>query len=145
MSDLQTIHEKSPVFYEKYERKAELQHQTHYCPGCGHGVAHKLIAETTVDMTFERRRPPLEMTPASQALARHAQRISAAGRDRHPGVVGHAEADDLAGADQLRRLQHLRRRHQISVAALIVGAPARFEPVCAKDGAGDRLHGCLVH
>jgi len=38
-------HSKSPVFYEKFERKAELQQQTHYCPGCGHGVVHKLIAE----------------------------------------------------------------------------------------------------
>src|SRR5438270_13714741 len=39
------IHTKSPVFYDSYERKSDLQHQTHYCPGCGHGVAHKLIAE----------------------------------------------------------------------------------------------------
>jgi 2-oxoisovalerate ferredoxin oxidoreductase beta subunit len=55
VSDLQTIHEKSPVFYEKYERKAELQHQTHYCPGCGHGVAHKLIAETIAEMGLQDR------------------------------------------------------------------------------------------
>jgi glutamate carboxypeptidase len=40
-------------------------------------IQNKLIADTTVDMTFERRRPPLEMTPASQALARHAQRVYA--------------------------------------------------------------------
>jgi hypothetical protein len=33
----QVVHSKSPVFYAKYERKDELQHQTHYCPGCGHG------------------------------------------------------------------------------------------------------------
>jgi 2-oxoisovalerate ferredoxin oxidoreductase beta subunit len=36
---------KTPVFFERFERKDENQHQTHYCPGCGHGVAHKLIAE----------------------------------------------------------------------------------------------------
>src|SRR5215472_18527217 len=41
----QVTHSKSPLFYDWYERKSELQHQTHYCPGCGHGVAHKLIAE----------------------------------------------------------------------------------------------------
>ena len=41
----ETIHSKSELFYDWYERKSELQHQTHYCPGCGHGVAHKLIAE----------------------------------------------------------------------------------------------------
>jgi 2-oxoisovalerate ferredoxin oxidoreductase beta subunit len=45
VAEYEVIHEKSPVFYDRYERKSELQHQTHYCPGCGHGVAHKLIAE----------------------------------------------------------------------------------------------------
>jgi 2-oxoisovalerate ferredoxin oxidoreductase beta subunit len=37
-------HKKSESFYGSYFRKSELQHQTHYCPGCGHGVAHKLVA-----------------------------------------------------------------------------------------------------
>jgi glutamate carboxypeptidase len=49
------------------------------------GIEHKvrermrkqLIPDTTVDMTFERRRPPLEATPASRALAKHAQDIYA--------------------------------------------------------------------
>ena len=41
----EVTHSKSPVFYSTYERKADLQQQTHYCPGCGHGVVHKLIAE----------------------------------------------------------------------------------------------------
>src|SRR5689334_12251620 len=31
--------------HTRFERKSELQHQTHYCPGCGHGVVHKLLAE----------------------------------------------------------------------------------------------------
>jgi glutamate carboxypeptidase len=49
------------------------------------GIEHKvrerikkqLIPDTTVDMTFERRRPPLEATPASRAVAKHAQDIYA--------------------------------------------------------------------
>jgi 2-oxoisovalerate ferredoxin oxidoreductase beta subunit len=45
MPGLTVVHEKSPSFYDCYERKAELQHQTHYCPGCGHGIVHKLLAE----------------------------------------------------------------------------------------------------
>ncbi len=40
-------------------------------------IKRQLIPDTTVDMTFERRRPPLEATPASRALARHAQDIYA--------------------------------------------------------------------
>src|SRR4051794_12299859 len=45
MSSLAVVHEKSECFYHCYQRKAELQHQTHYCPGCGHGIVHKLLAE----------------------------------------------------------------------------------------------------
>jgi 2-oxoisovalerate ferredoxin oxidoreductase beta subunit len=46
-------HEKSPLFYDVYARKSELQHQTHYCPGCGHGVVHKLIAEALQDLGLQ--------------------------------------------------------------------------------------------
>jgi len=51
----EVIHEKSPAFYDRYERKGELQHQTHYCPGCGHGVAHKLIAEALTELGVQDR------------------------------------------------------------------------------------------
>ncbi len=50
MSDYQVTHSRSQVFYDVFERKSELKHQTHYCPGCGHGVAHKLVAEALQDM-----------------------------------------------------------------------------------------------
>jgi len=53
VDEYQVIEAKSPVFYAKYERKGELQHQTHYCPGCGHGVVHKLIAEAIADMGLQ--------------------------------------------------------------------------------------------
>ena len=46
----EVAHAKSEVFYPEYERKSDLKHQTHYCPGCGHGVAHKLIAEAIEDL-----------------------------------------------------------------------------------------------
>ena len=49
------LHGKSPAFYDVYERKAELKHQTHYCPGCGHGVAHKLIAESLTELGLQDR------------------------------------------------------------------------------------------
>jgi len=55
VDEYKVIESKSPVFYEKYERKSELQHQTHYCPGCGHGVVHKLIAEAIADMGVQDR------------------------------------------------------------------------------------------
>ena len=40
-------------------------------------IRNKLIPETQVEMTFERRRPPLEATAASRALGEHALRIYA--------------------------------------------------------------------
>lgn len=40
-------------------------------------IKKQLIQDTTVEMTFERRRPPLEATTASRALAKHAQGIYA--------------------------------------------------------------------
>jgi 2-oxoisovalerate ferredoxin oxidoreductase beta subunit len=55
MSDYQILHEKSPLFFDRYERKGELQHQTHYCPGCGHGIAHKLIGEALAELGVQDR------------------------------------------------------------------------------------------
>jgi glutamate carboxypeptidase len=40
-------------------------------------IKNQLIPDTKVEMTFERRRPPLELTAASRALAQHAQRVYA--------------------------------------------------------------------
>jgi 2-oxoisovalerate ferredoxin oxidoreductase beta subunit len=55
VAEYQVVQGKSPVFYDLYERKGELQHQTHYCPGCGHGVVHKLVAEAVADLGLQDR------------------------------------------------------------------------------------------
>jgi 2-oxoisovalerate ferredoxin oxidoreductase beta subunit len=49
----QVLHAKSPVFFSRFDRKSELQQQTHYCPGCGHGIVHKLIAEAIQDLKVQ--------------------------------------------------------------------------------------------
>jgi 2-oxoisovalerate ferredoxin oxidoreductase beta subunit len=46
----ESVHSRSPLFYDLFERKSELKNQTHYCPGCGHGIVHKLIAEALQDL-----------------------------------------------------------------------------------------------
>src|SRR5436305_10133129 len=51
----EVVHSKSELFYDLYDRKSELKHQTHYCPGCGHGVAHKLIAEALHELGLQDR------------------------------------------------------------------------------------------
>src|SRR5215467_14040731 len=55
MEGYQVVYEKSPAFYDKYDRKGELQQQTHYCPGCGHGIVHKLIAESLTELGLQDR------------------------------------------------------------------------------------------
>jgi 2-oxoisovalerate ferredoxin oxidoreductase beta subunit len=48
-------HSKSASFYDRYERKGGDKEITHYCPGCGHGVLHKLIAEAIDDLGIQDR------------------------------------------------------------------------------------------
>ena len=55
MEGYDIVKEKSPAFYDRFERKDDLQNQTHYCPGCGHGVAHKLIAEALTELGLQDR------------------------------------------------------------------------------------------
>ena len=53
--EYELLHSRSEVFYDRFERKSELKHQTHYCPGCGHGIAHKLVAEALEDLSLQDR------------------------------------------------------------------------------------------
>ena len=40
------VYEKPSTFFPTFERKpGPVPETTHYCPGCGHGVVHKLLAE----------------------------------------------------------------------------------------------------
>jgi 2-oxoisovalerate ferredoxin oxidoreductase beta subunit len=55
MSSYAITHQKAKSFYPVYERKAEAQHQTHYCPGCGHGIIHKLIARAIDELGIQDR------------------------------------------------------------------------------------------
>jgi 2-oxoisovalerate ferredoxin oxidoreductase beta subunit len=48
-------HSKSASFYDRYVRKGGDTEITHYCPGCGHGVLHKLIAEAIDDLGIQDR------------------------------------------------------------------------------------------
>ncbi|HYX23278.1 MAG TPA: thiamine pyrophosphate-binding protein, partial [Thermoanaerobaculia bacterium] len=47
------------VFYDRFERHAHGEglkgHSTHYCPGCGHGLAHKFLAESIDELGIQDR------------------------------------------------------------------------------------------
>ena len=50
------IIEKPKAFYDKFERKGGPHKETtHYCPGCGHGNIHKMIAECMDDLGIRER------------------------------------------------------------------------------------------
>ncbi len=52
----ETIFRKARSFYDVYERKPGVNKDvTHYCPGCGHGILHKLIAEAMDDFGLKER------------------------------------------------------------------------------------------
>ena len=53
---MNTILKKSSTFYDVYERRPGAdQLTTTYCPGCGHGVLHKLVAEALEDFGVRER------------------------------------------------------------------------------------------
>jgi 2-oxoisovalerate ferredoxin oxidoreductase beta subunit len=55
ISEYEVSHSKAKAFYRRYERKEELQHQTHFCPGCGHGNVHKMLAKAIDDLGIQDR------------------------------------------------------------------------------------------
>jgi len=62
-------------------------------------IRNKLLPESKVEMIFERRRPPLEATSASQALARHAQQVyQEVGRDLVVDPIAEGGGTDAAFA-----------------------------------------------
>lgn len=50
---------KTSVIYDKFERHSHGEglkgHATHYCPGCGHGLAHKFLAEAIDNLGIQDR------------------------------------------------------------------------------------------
>lgn len=52
-SEFTVVQSKAKAFFDLYERKNELQHQTHYCPGCGHGTVHKMLARAIDELGIQ--------------------------------------------------------------------------------------------
>ena len=73
---LTVTHEKASVFYDRFERKGELQHQTHYCPGCGHGITHKLLAQALDDMGLQDRTVLVSPVPSNASTITSARASS---------------------------------------------------------------------
>ena len=48
-------HQKAKALYTTFDRKAPGAESSHYCPGCGHGTVHNLIAEAIDDLAIQDR------------------------------------------------------------------------------------------
>ena len=55
VSEYEVSHARPKAFFARFERKDELQHQTHYCPGCGHGIVHKMVARAIDELGIQDR------------------------------------------------------------------------------------------
>ncbi len=48
------VYARSKGFFERFERRpGAIKDNMHYCPGCGHGILHKLIAEVISDYNIQ--------------------------------------------------------------------------------------------
>jgi 2-oxoisovalerate ferredoxin oxidoreductase beta subunit len=53
VQDYIVVQGRAKAFYKRFERKPELQHQTHFCPGCGHGIVHKMLARAIDELGIQ--------------------------------------------------------------------------------------------
>jgi len=129
MSELELREHKSPVFYDRYVRRDENQHQTHYCPGCGHGVAHKLIAEALAELGVQDKTIFVSPVGCSvfayyyfdvgnfQAAHGRAPAVATAAKRAHPDsiVISYQGDGDLAAIGTAEIIHAANRGEKISV------------------------------
>ena len=86
------------VFYDRFERHAQGQgikgHSTHYCPGCGHGLAHKYLAEAIDELGIQDRVVAVSPVGCSVFLYYYNVGNTQAAHGRAPVVaIGHKTAN----------------------------------------------------
>src|SRR5579863_1831829 len=128
-SDYEVVHSKAKVFYETYERKEELQHQTHYCPGCGHGIAHKMLARAIDELGIQNRTILISPVGCSvfayhyfdvgniQAAHGRAPAVATAAKRSHPHsiVISYQGDGDLSAIGSAEILHAANRGENITI------------------------------
>jgi 2-oxoisovalerate ferredoxin oxidoreductase beta subunit len=128
-SEYTVVHSKPGAFFECYARKAELQHQTHYCPGCGHGIVHKMLARAIDDLGIQNRTILVGPVGCSvftyyyfdvgnvQAAHGRAPAVATAVKRSRPGsiVVGYQGDGDLSAIGSTEILHAANRGENITV------------------------------
>lgn len=121
---------KPDAFYDHFDRWRGIQNETtHYCPGCGHGNVHKLIAEAVDDLTLGDRSIFVSPVGCSvfayyyfkmgnvQAAHGRAPAVATGVKRAHPNsiVMTYQGDGDLASIGGLEILHAANRGEQISV------------------------------
>jgi len=128
-ADYSAVHSKAEAFYQIYERKEDLQHQTHYCPGCGHGTVHKMVAAAIDALAIQDRTILISPVGCSvfayyyfdvgnvQAAHGRAPAVATAVKRAHPGsvVIGYQGDGDLAAIGSAEILHAANRGENITV------------------------------
>jgi 2-oxoisovalerate ferredoxin oxidoreductase beta subunit len=128
MPEFAIVHEKARSFYSRYERKSEQQHQTHYCPGCGHGIVHKLVAQAIDELGVQDRTILISPVGCSvfayyyfdvgniQAAHGRAPAVATAVRRAHPDsiVISYQGDGDLAAIGTAEILHAANRGENIT-------------------------------
>ncbi len=94
------------VFYEKFERHAHGEglkgRATHYCPGCGHGLAHKYLADAIEELGIQDRTVAISPVGCSVFLYYYFDvGNSQAAHGRAPGGRARAQAREPRGGRHL--------------------------------------------
>lgn len=128
-SDYEVVQSKAKVFYETYERKEELQHQTHYCPGCGHGIVHKMLAKAIDELGIQNQTVLISPVGCSvfaynyfdvgniQAAHGRAPAVATAAKRSHPHsiVISYQGDGDLSAIGAAEILHAANRGENITV------------------------------
>ncbi|HEY2861099.1 MAG TPA: 2-oxoacid:acceptor oxidoreductase family protein [Terracidiphilus sp.] len=129
IAEYTVAHGKATAFYDLFERKGELQHQTHYCPGCGHGTIHKMLARAIDELGIQDRTILISPVGCSvfayyyfdvgniQAAHGRAPAVATAARRSRPGsiVISYQGDGDLSAIGAAEILHAANRGEHITV------------------------------
>ena len=129
ISEYEISHSRPKALYERFERKDELKHQTHYCPGCGHGNVHKMLARAIDELGIQDRTILISPVGCSvfayyyfdvgnvQAAHGRAPAVATAVKRSHPEsiVVSYQGDGDLAAIGSAEILHAANRGENITV------------------------------
>jgi 2-oxoisovalerate ferredoxin oxidoreductase beta subunit len=128
-SEYEISHGRPKAFYECFDRKDELKHQTHYCPGCGHGNVHKMLACAIDELGIQDRTILISPVGCSvfayhyfdvgniQAAHGRAPAVATAAKRSHPEsiVISYQGDGDLAAIGSAEILHAANRGENITV------------------------------